>query len=984
MANVTTRSTNNRIEDLESSVGSIERSLERIVQQIEDLKNEFVNRTNATNSSDEAMTTRVERGERNRGGQNRFLAVKGHKLEIPIFDGKDPDGWILRAERYFTLNQLSQEEKIDVSFVSFEGDALKWFQWEHKRHPITRWEDLKHLPLRQFRSLSADSLCEQFLSVRQEGSVEDYRRKFVEFAAPVDGIPKQVFLSQFINGLEESIKVELRLLDPLTLSEAMEVAMKIELKNKVLSREKNAGYGKKTGSSFYSNQESKSNFSSHGYNNVANSVNYPTIASKANTGFRRLSDQEVQQRRVLGLCYRCDEKYAPGHKCKKKEMSVLLVQDDVFEDTEPETEEKVCNTAKIVEKVEVHLNSVVGLTNPKTMKLEGKIEGQKVVVLIDSGATHNFISYDLVKRLNLKIEATGEYTITLGSGNVEKGSGICKGIMLSLPKVEIREDFLPLGLGNSNVILGMQWLETLGATYVNWKLQVMKFSCGGKSVMLKGDPSLGRSMVSLKTIGKMINHEGQGILVELGTCSVFSDNMEESNIVLEPLLREFESVFNMPQGLPPERGREHGIVLKEGTETINVRPYRYPYYQKDEIEKLVKEMLEAGVIQPSISPFSSPVNIVDKFLIPVIEELLDELHGATVFSKLDLKSGYHHIRMKEDVYKTAFRTHQGHYEFLVMPFGLVNALATFQGLMNEVFKKYLRKFVLLFANKKKCEFGRDRLGYLGHIISAKGVEVDPSKIAAVLEWVEPKSWTSEAQLAFDELKKTLSSTPVLRFPDFSKDFVVETDASGYGLGAVLMQEEQPIAYFSQALGLRAKQKSVYEKELMAIVLAIKKWRLYLLGKKFVVRTDQQSLRFLLEQRVVEPEYHKWASKLLGYDFSIVYKSGSSNQAADALSRKIDSVELANMVNFTWRNWDDLKQEIIGDSFLNRIKDDLSLEKAEHKGFEIQQDLLLYKGRLVIPRLSKMIPLIFEEFHGSPIGGHTGEDRTYQRIASEVF
>lgn len=270
---------------------------------------------------------------------------------------------------------------------------------------------------------------------------------------------------------------------------------------------------------------------------------------------------------------------------------------------------------------------------------------------------------------------------------------------------------------------------------------------------------------------------------------------------LELFLDQYEHLFQEPTQLPPKRAFDHRIPLQSGAGPINIRPYRYPSIQKDAIELMLQEMLTAGIIRPSHSPFSSPIVLVkkkdntwrlcvdyrelnkvtikDKFPIPVKEELLDELHGAQFYTKLDLRAGYHQIRMsKEDISKTAFRTHQGHYEFLVMPFGLTNAPSTFQALMNSIFQPFMRKYILVFfddiliyspdwpthlehvrstfsllqqhsllVKKSKCSFGVTAVEYLGHIISVVGVATDPKKVAATdpkkvaatRDWPQPQT-----------------------------------------------------------------------------------------------------------------------------------------------------------------------------------------------------------------------------------------------------
>jgi hypothetical protein len=241
------------------------------------------------------------------------------------------------------------------------------------------------------------------------------------------------------------------------------------------------------------------------------------------------------------------------------------------------------------------------------------------------------------------------------------------------------------------------------------------------------------------------------------------------------LLQAYADIFAIPRGLPPQRRHDHRIHLLPGTAPVAVRPYRYPQLLKDEVERQCADMLALGIIRPSSSPFSSPVLLVrkadntwrfcvdyralnaetieDKFPIPVVEELLDELRGACFFTKIDLRNGYHQVRMHPtDIEKTVFRTHQGHFEFTVMPFGLTNAPATFQALMNDVLSDYIRRFVLvffddiliysstwaehlqhvkmvfgtirlnqLFVKQSKCIFESTSVAYLGHVISSKGL-----------------------------------------------------------------------------------------------------------------------------------------------------------------------------------------------------------------------------------------------------------------------
>ncbi|GJV68043.1 putative reverse transcriptase domain-containing protein [Tanacetum coccineum] len=358
-------------------------------------------------------------------------------------------------------------------------------------------------------------------------------------------------------------------------------------------------------------------------------------------------------------------------------------------------------------------------------------------------------------------------------------------------------------------------------------------------------------------------------------------------------------------------------------------PYRLAPSEMKELSEQLKELSDKGFIRPSSSPWGAPVLFVKKkdgsfwmcidyrelnkltvknrYPLPRIDDLFDQLQGSSVYSKIDLRSGYHQLRVREeDIPKTAFRTRYGHYEFQVMPFGLTNAPAVFMDLMNRVCKPYLDKFVIVFiddiliysknkqeheehlklilellkkeelyAKFSKCEFWIPKVQFLGHVINSEGIHVDPAKIES----------GDKQEAVFQLLKQKLCSAPILALPEGSKDFIAYCDASKKGLGTVLMQRENVISYASRQLKIHEKNYTTHDLELGAVVFALKIWRHYLYGTKCTVFTDHKSLQHILDQKELNMRQRRWLELLSDYDCDIRYHPGKANVIADALSRK---------------------------------------------------------------------------------------------------
>ncbi|WVZ51571.1 hypothetical protein U9M48_002704 [Paspalum notatum var. saurae] len=548
-------------------------------------------------------------------------------------------------------------------------------------------------------------------------------------------------------------------------------------------------------------------------------------------------------------------------------------------------------------------------------------------------------------------------------------------------------------------------------------------------------------------------------------------------------------------GMPPDREVEFLIELLPGTAPIAKRQYRVAPKEQELIKENIDELLGKGFIRPSSSPWAFPVLFVDnkdgsrrmcvdyralndvtiknKYPLPRIDDLFDQLQGACVFSKIDLRSGYHQMKIRpSDIPKTAFITRFGLYEYTVMSFGLTNAPAYFMNLMNKVFMEYLDKFVVVFiddiliyskteeeheehlrlvlqklrdhklyAKLSKCEFWLDQVPFLGHIVSKGGIMVDPSKISSVMDWKVPEvvkevrgflglagyyirfienfsriakpmtsllekgvpfNWTKERQAAFDELKKRLTTAPVLTLPDLTKSFTVYCDASKEGLGCVLMQEGKVIAYASRQLRKHEVNYPTHDLELAAVVHALKIWRHYLFGNKCEIYTDHKSLKYIFTQNELNMRQRRWLELIKDYDLEIHYHPGKANVVADALSRKsyvnmavafqmpfelcveFESLNLGFVHHTTVATFEaepTLEQEIRNhqktDEKIQEIREQIKLGKAPHFHEDEQES-----DRM--PDVDGIKKLILGEAHDTAYSIHPGSTKMYHDLKERFW
>ncbi|KAK9058307.1 hypothetical protein SSX86_023148 [Deinandra increscens subsp. villosa] len=988
------------------------------------------------------------------------------KISLPLFDGSNPLDWIFQADNFFNYYQTPIAQRISLSVFYFTGEALSWYKHLATNEMLGTWATFKREVEIRFGPSSYENHEAALFKLRQTSTVSEFQAEFEKLSNRVNGLSQQTLKNCFISGLRRDIQNELALLKPISLNQAYGQARLVE--EKLGQVKPKSSFSFKSSSTFPSVASSSTNLS-------RTLTTSSTSSTTPSLPFTRLTPEAMQQRRKDGLCFRCPEKYVPGHKCSPPQFLLIVDNED---DDGLESDAVVTSPPEISttpQFLSLSNAAYFGLSSTQTLRVTGHIAGKPVTILVDCGSTHNIIQPRVASSLNLSTETIPSFTVMVGNGEHIPCSGYCPNVSVQLRKANFTIPFYILPVEGADVILGIAWLGTLGRLSADFSIPEISFKLHGEEHTLTGDPLT--QPVSPSSLSSLIRHNSIASLHTLiyqptQTHLPSTLPLTHPNTHIQQLLTEFATLFQSPHSLPPNRVHDHNIPLLNENKPINVKPYRYPHFQKKIMTDLIKEMLTDGVIQPSQSPFSSPVLLVkkkdgswrfcvdyralnavtvrDRFPIPTIDELLDELHGATVFSKIDLRSGYHQIRVaKNDIHKTAFRTSDGHYEFLVMPFGLTNAPSTFQAAMNDIFRPVLRKFVLVFfddilvyspsekshldhlryvfqtllenhyyAKPSKCMFAASSISFLGHQISHEGVAPEQEKIDTIQQWPKPTSftalraflgltgyyrrfvpnyakiaspltdllknkefsWSIEAQAAFDDLKKHMHRLVTLALPDFNSVFDVTTDASGTAIGAVLSQNNRPLSFFSKKLCHSMQTKSTYTKELYAITESVKKWRQYLLGSRFRVYTDHHSLKHLLTQTIQTPEQQKWLTKLMGYDFEIHYKPGKENMVADALSRvNQPALHALSVPQATWIKEirDYFASNPNGKELVHKIQTDLSTFPHH----TVRNGLVYVRDRILVPPIPKVRENLLEEFHASPVGGHSGIQATTRRLSS---
>ncbi|GJS54069.1 putative reverse transcriptase domain-containing protein [Tanacetum coccineum] len=726
--------------------------------------------------------------------------------------------WFERTESVFSRSRCAEENKVTFATGTLTDDALSW--WNAYAQPMgieqanqITWTELKRLLTNKYCPRTEIRKMEEELYnlIVKGNDLKPYVRRFQELTVLCPNmVPNNdKLLEAFIGGLPRSIEGNVTASKPQTLEEAINIAQRLmDQVTKHTLMQVSSDNKRKFNDRRTFNNNSRSNY----YRNTNNRYNNRQQQNQRQEASRAYAVTPSENNRYAGdlpLCKRCNFHHTGPCTCKCNICNKVGHLSKNCQSKKPATGSNqltvtvVChacgekgNYTNQFRKTNINAQGRAYILRDKNAPQDPNVVTGTFIlnqhlakVLFDSRADRSFISISLASILNIpSIIIDTFYDIEMADGNLVSTNTVIKGCTLTLLNQPFKIDLMPIKLGSFDVVIGMDWLSKYHAKIL-YDEKVVHIPINVETLIIRGDRSKTRlNLISCIKTERYISRGCQVFMIQ-----VMEKKSDEKKLKDIPVVKEFPDVFpkDLP-GLPPVRQVEFQIDLIPRAAPVARTPYRLAPSEMQELSNQLQELTDRGFIRPSTSPWGAPVLFVKKkdgsfrmcidyrelnkltiknrYPLPRIDDLFDQLQGLSVYSKIDLRSGYHQLRVREeDIPKTAFRTRYRHYEFQVMPFGLTNAPAVFMDLMNRVCKPYLDKFIIVFiddiliysrnegehanhlriilvllrkeklyAKFSKCDLWIHIVQFLGHLIDS---QVDPAKLEAVKNWTSPTTPT---------------------------------------------------------------------------------------------------------------------------------------------------------------------------------------------------------------------------------------------------
>ncbi|GKC54412.1 putative reverse transcriptase domain-containing protein, partial [Tanacetum coccineum] len=812
--------------------------------------------------------------------------------------------WQEKMESVFHISNCTIACQVKFATCSLQGNALTWWN-SHVR--VVRHDIAYAMPWKTLKKMMTDKYCPRseikkletkIWNLKVKGTdVMSYNQCFQVLALMCDKmfLEESDVVEKYVGGLPDMIHGSVKASKPKTMQKAIEFPTELMDKNILIITERQAENKRKFEDTTRNNQNQQQPFKR---NNVARAYTAASGKKKPYGGSKSLCPKcnYHHDRQCAPKCtnYKrighsaCDYKSRPAATNNNQRALTCFecgaqghFRSDCPKLRNGNQGNRAGNGSAIARAYAV---GTAG-KNPNSNVVTGTflLNNCYALILFDTGTDRSFVSTAFSSLINIiPTKPDYGYDVELADGRIIWVNTLIRGCTLNFLNHPFNIDLMPIEMGSFDLIIGMDWLSKYHAIVVcDEKLFRVPF--GNETLTFHGDES---------NNGKR--------------------QVEEKRLEDVPIVQDFPEVFleDLP-GIPPALQVEFQIDLIPGVVPVARAPYRLAPSEMKELSDQLKELFDKGFIRPSSSPWGASVLFVKKkdgsfrmcidyrelnkltvknrYPLPRIDDLFDQLQGSSVYSKIDLRSGYHQLRVhEEDIPKTAFRTRYGYYKFQVMPFGLTNAPAVFMDLINRVCKPYLDKFVIVFIDdiliySKSKQEHEEHLKLILEFLKKEqflGIHVDPAKIKSIKDWASPKTAT--------EIRQFLGLASYYRrfiegFSKIAKSMTKLTQKKV--LGVVLMQREKVIAYESRLLKIHEKNYTTHDLELGAVVFALKIRRHYLYEKKCTVFTDHKILQHILDQKELNMRQRRWMELLSDYDCEIPYHPGKANVVADALSGK---------------------------------------------------------------------------------------------------